>query len=114
MDEEILEPSGPEPEIDRETLEARLAAAEAENRLYRLAPEMGVSPAAVPYLARLCPVREADGEAQTRAALEKLLADLPGLRQTPGPPSGGFRVGAGVTGSRNLDEELLRTAFGIT
>ena len=75
MDEEILEPSGPEPEIDRETLEARLAAAEAENRLYRLAPEMGVSPAAVPYLARLCPVREADGEAQTRAALEKRLAE---------------------------------------
>lgn len=109
MDEEILEREQT-PDVD--ALQARLSAAEAENRLYRLAPGLGVSAAAVPYLARLCPVSEGDDDA-VRAALEKVLQDLPGLRASPGTgSSGGFRVGAGAAPAQS-DDELIRAAFGI-
>ena len=103
MEEEILD-MAPE----RAELEARLAAAEAENRLYRLAPGLGVSPAAVPYLARLCPDPGEDDES-ARAALEQVLRDLPGLRAAP---AGGFRVGAGAPPIQG-DDDLIRAAFGI-
>ncbi len=105
MEEEIMEQPP-----DTAALSARLAAAEAEIRLYRLAPSLGVSPGAVPYLARLCPDPGGDDDA-VKASLEKLLADLPGLRETSRRP--GFRVGAGVPQRRDADDALLRAAFGI-
>ena len=111
MEEEILE-QVPEEDTEGQGLRQRLAAAEAENRLYRMAPDLGVSYAAVPYLARLCPPGEMDDEG-VRAALEKILNDLPGLRRQTGEPRRGFRVGAGAAGAKNADEELLRAAFGI-
>ena len=93
-------------------LNARLAAAETENRLYRIAPGMGVSPKAVPYLARLCPSAGEDDDA-VRDALEKVLEDLPGLRTAPDPaPRSGFRIGAGAIPARN-DNDMLRAAFGL-
>ncbi len=105
-DEEIRQ------EADMAALNARLAAAETENRLYRIAPGMGVSPAAVPYLAKLCPAAEADDDA-VRDALEKVLEDLPGLRAAPAPaPKSGFRIGAGAAPARD-DNDLLRAAFGL-
>lgn len=101
-----------ETEPDVGELSVRLAAAENENRLYRLAPGLGVSPAAVPYLARLCPDAGADDDA-VRATVEKLLADLPGLREAPAPaPKAGFRIGAAPVPAES-DDELLRAAFGI-
>lgn len=108
MDEEnVLQ----EPEPDASELSARLTAAENENRLYRLAPGLGVSPAAVPYLARLCPDAGTDDDA-VRAAVEKLLTDLPGLRAPEPAPKAGFRIGAAAVPAKS-DDELLRAAFGI-
>lgn len=105
-DEEIRQ------EADMAALNARLAAAETENRLYRIAPGMGVSPSAVPYLAKLCPTAEADDDA-IRDALEKVLEDLPGLRAAPAQaPRPGFRIGAGAAPAPN-DNDLLRAAFGL-
>ena len=105
-----MEPEQETPDIG--ALQSRLAAAETENRLYRLAPNLGVSPAAVPYLARLCALDEG-GEEEIRSAVEKVLTDLPGLRASPAPgKTAGFRVGAGAKPAKNGDD-LLRAAFGI-
>lgn len=95
-----------------EELNARLAAAETENRLYRMGPEMGVSPAAVPYLAKLCPAAEMEEDA-LREAIETILRDLPGLRTTQSnAEKTAFRIGAGAVPAQN-DDALLRAAFGL-
>lgn len=106
--EEIMENRLP----DAEELNARLAAAETENRLYRMGTEMGVSPAAVPYLAKLCPATGLEDDA-LREAVETILRDLPGLRtRQAGAEKTAFRIGAGAVPVRN-DDELLRAAFGL-
>lgn len=120
MDEEIrtgdaaqTPESAPENAPDPEELAARLAAAETENRLYRLAPGLGVSAAAVPYLARLCPAEPGADDEAIRRALEEVLAALPGLREKPASGPGGIRLGAGLSPAGDDETERLRAAFGI-
>lgn len=91
--------------------------AETNLQAYRIAPELGVDPTALPYVLKMADTSKAikDGKVDTDAlkdAINKVLTDLPQLKASPEDNVKGFKIGADNEKTTAQNEELARI-FGV-
>lgn len=106
-------------EKDTQIAEANNRWLEAETTLqaYRIAPELGVDPTALPYVLKMAD-RSAvikDGSVDTDAlkeAINKVLTDLPQLKADPEANTKGFKIGADNEQKATSNDDLARI-FGV-
>lgn len=100
--------------------QAQLQQAAIEREVFTMAPDLGVDLKVLPYLTKLADfsaVTDEKGNINTelvKAAVEKVLTDVPNLKSQPAQSAGGFVVGAdGGQGTQGAAQnEVLARIFG--